>query len=80
MNKEKMMIKGRSYTTSTVHIAVPVTVRTRDGEVTVHRQACGIASTQVAYIYQVEEGTPVTCKRCAGLSDERVAEIYLAAR
>ena len=55
-------VKGASYTTSTVHKAR----RTDDDRLV---QACGMGRRQLAYLYEVDPSTPVTCKRCNGLPD-----------
>lgn len=53
--------KGASYTTATVHDA-----RT-DSATGRLVQACGMGRRQLAYLYPVDDDTPVTCKRCNGL-------------
>jgi hypothetical protein len=55
--------KGGSYTTSTVHFA---RAGGTEGQLV---QACGMGRRQLAYLYQVDDTTPVTCKRCNGLPE-----------
>ena len=59
-NENGTEVKGMSYTTGMVHLAV---AKGPEGQL---KQACGMARRNLAYLASVPSDTEVTCKKCQG--------------